>query len=729
MLSRLTRGRNEHQRRAPDCVFFSIAPGISTKTSRTAKGRPSKASRVSIQSNATTHAIDDLLDDDDSALTNMTINSTTSKTTKKTVKGKKPKNRAKEAPPPEPESPDLDNVDMGEPEDAGFDVVIPAAPASKLKKGKKRMSVEMESSSQINIGSQEVESEPPPKRRATRARSSTVITELVPVTEVARKDSNEVVDLSEKEDPAMEKPVRSKKGTKVTRKRASSTVRKASSTSTRKASNTSTASRATLRMTGPTDEELDAALAADLDRPLTDEEIEEETIVEPKGKTRRLTRTKPSSRTTSRTVSASKALIQKSARASTKCEEDKLRPEMLKLNRNGLEEEVDVSSHEVPPINVKSKKGRKVAKAVKPKSLKKIREISTTKNVVLEDEQPAPAVVDSPTHSTTMLHYDIEAEVSLEVPPIVNEEHSTQAGGVNARTSAGSTDRKRSISDVAFDAEEKPAKGRRAEIKVEIQRLPSHSEHPIEVLNDDSVASAVDDEKDGRTKKAALPKKQTVRKAKGKTSKAKAVIAPRPKQSSAEPTPKQATPIAATTATAPKNIQIYSPIVVVHVDKQAAAVETKTSTPHEKAITPAPSPSPQSSDAENHPPSTRLVKKRPPLAQISPSKARTARIPLAASTPAKSPSKRNVAAKIQTDVHWTAIDIEKVFGAIDAPENGLDLAVLSSPEKKMTVKEWILHNAAQAEERLKKECERMVAAFELESVEALRALEGIVCID
>ncbi len=53
---------------------------------------------------------------------------------------------------------------------------------------------------------------------------------------------------------------------------------------------------------------------------------------------------------------------------------------------------------------------------------------------------------------------------------------------------------------------------------------------------------------------------------------------------------------------------------------------------------------------------------------------------------------------------------------------------LPDSELEMTVEEWILHNAAQGEERLRRECERVVGIFEAQGVRALRALEGIECV-
>jgi hypothetical protein len=51
---------------------------------------------------------------------------------------------------------------------------------------------------------------------------------------------------------------------------------------------------------------------------------------------------------------------------------------------------------------------------------------------------------------------------------------------------------------------------------------------------------------------------------------------------------------------------------------------------------------------------------------------------------------------------------------------------LTSPEKRMTVEEWIYHNAGLAEQKLKHECEAMVATFEREGERALNVLEGLV---
>lgn len=148
-----------------------------------------------------------------------------------------------------------------------------------------------------------------------------------------------------------------------------------------------------------------------------------------------------------------------------------------------------------------------------------------------------------------------------------------------------------------------------------------------------------------------------------------------------------------------------------------------------------PSLSPQSSDAENRPPSSLPSSKRP-IVVASPPKEKTVRTPLAASTP--SPSKRNLNAGFPASAHpWTPVDIDEVlFGDASDKENA-DLvsllagakAGLTSPEKRMTVEEWIMWNAKNGEERLKRECERLVSQFEKEGDRAMRRLEAIECID
>lgn len=148
--------------------------------------------------------------------------------------------------------------------------------------------------------------------------------------------------------------------------------------------------------------------------------------------------------------------------------------------------------------------------------------------------------------------------------------------------------------------------------------------------------------------------------------------------------------------------------------------------------------SPQSSDVENKPPSSRPSITRPPCSVSSPPASLITRAPLAASTPVTSPS-RPMDTRLQSSLPWVTIDLEKIFlGSPIDKENdpfvtkGCISALkeeLRSPEKKLTVEEWIQLNAKQGEENLRNECERLVGKFEGEGVRALRVLEGIVCND
>ncbi|RYP62639.1 hypothetical protein DL771_009632 [Monosporascus sp. 5C6A] len=166
------------------------------------------------------------------------------------------------------------------------------------------------------------------------------------------------------------------------------------------------------------------------------------------------------------------------------------------------------------------------------------------------------------------------------------------------------------------------------------------------------------------------------------------------------------------------------------------------STPSAKQATISPSQSPQSSDAENQPPSS-----RPSNVTNNNSSSRVALAlapPVPATTPARaamSPSKgaaRNVLANLQTSHPWTGVDLDVVFDELEKENQagsptkkylggggggGVDL---TSPERRMTVEEWIYHNAGQAEQRLRLECEAMVSAFEREGSKAMMALEGLV---
>lgn len=150
-----------------------------------------------------------------------------------------------------------------------------------------------------------------------------------------------------------------------------------------------------------------------------------------------------------------------------------------------------------------------------------------------------------------------------------------------------------------------------------------------------------------------------------------------------------------------------------------------------------PSASPQSSDAENHPPSSR------PSSSIQASSARTTRQALGATTP-KTPSRSlnrqpgGSKAGLHSEAPWEEVDLDTIFAHMRSPDKenasqALGSAVvggeLSEEERKMTVEEWIRYNAVKAEERLKGECEALVGMFEREGMRAVVSLEGVEVIE
>jgi hypothetical protein len=162
--------------------------------------------------------------------------------------------------------------------------------------------------------------------------------------------------------------------------------------------------------------------------------------------------------------------------------------------------------------------------------------------------------------------------------------------------------------------------------------------------------------------------------------------------------------------------------------------------------------SPQQSDAENQPPSSSVhapltaQKTAPALSAVNPaiqpieifaSPTKTTRVPLAASTPNRSPSRRSPSkfGRLTSTTVWEPVDLESVFFPDSENENAyaddvfnklLEVGgALTSQEKKMTVEEWIRSRAEMGESKLKNECERMVMLFEKEGNRGLAALNGI----
>lgn len=157
-------------------------------------------------------------------------------------------------------------------------------------------------------------------------------------------------------------------------------------------------------------------------------------------------------------------------------------------------------------------------------------------------------------------------------------------------------------------------------------------------------------------------------------------------------------------------------------------------------------PSPSGSDKENVPSSALQPKsaakpqQQPPAPVLSPSK--TVRIPLAPSTPNKaplspskranlSPAKQHLGA-LTSAAPWLPADLDELLMASPQASPGTladrfaaTAGGLTSPEKGLTVEEWVRWNAGQAEEVLRRKCEGLVGRFEGEGNRAMVCLEGL----
>lgn len=230
-----------------------------------------------------------------------------------------------------------------------------------------------------------------------------------------------------------------------------------------------------------------------------------------------------------------------------------------------------------------------------------------------------------------------------------------------------------------------------------------------------------------------------------------------------EGTPEPSADEDSSTPSTPTPARVRQPGSSSALRQSHAATPLRMSASHKEAT---PTPSPQSSDAENKPPSSRPKSVRPPLSLprlpsqpvfSPPAPVSPRRVPLAETTPAhinRSPSKRNVLGGIKSALPWSPTVLENVFlnspvkanlaakssATLAFPNLDLDTAdlrhvvgavkqTMSDEEKKMSVGDWIGFNAKVAEERLKNECEERVMSFEMEGARALRCLEGIECLE
>ncbi|KAL2042406.1 hypothetical protein N7G274_004898 [Stereocaulon virgatum] len=738
---------DEHQRRSPDCLFFTL-PITKPKASRAKKGRASNASRLSTQSNFTTVTEGvslvkaDVNQDDIKISTVDAVQPTkSSKGGAKATKARKGVGKAKGKVAKTKQEESQIAGSFLEPEDDDFEVKVAQVPPPSMT-SKKRKSDEMSTAIEDVTVSQRRSTDreyelPPNKKRATRTRSSVVPAQAVPEPIPQNEDKVDMHMIDAEEMPPSSVPASKKKG-KSSRKRASSI--------TRKVSGVSTASKAALRACVPDDEEIDAALEADLDRPLTDEEGDAEPLTIDQSKGRRLTR----SRSGLKKATASVASTRRGTRASTVTAED-----MSIVEVHPLIPIVSDSEHntiaEKPAEAVPAEETIEPVLKVNGTKVKDLRKGSARQPRRKQEK-------DSPEGSTAMANEYIDRQdvVKEEPQQTRSRQASRQLPARRARASGfpdtqEATDLASKINSSILDT----------------QSAQDDSSHETD-------ASVV---KNGRAKRGNRNASTAAKKAKGGKKGVAAsrniedIVQTTPNEKPSEetkyqpdvmaidiqvanvelvaeevPTPKQQrkeTKAATKTskgkkATArSKGLTREASMASSHAEPMNGADETSLPQPPSAHSTPKPAHSPQSSDAENQPPSSRPSAQRPPLSLQSPSKSQTPRVPLALATHTASPSEGTFA-KLQTTLPWTAVDLERIFQGTPTvdKENVLfkfvhtlpeDRSALTSPEKKLSVEQWIKFNAQRGEEKLRYECEQIVGKFEGEGMRALKALEGIKC--
>jgi hypothetical protein len=547
------------------------------------------------------------------------------------------------------------------------EVVDPVSlPPTRATRGKKRTSDEMLQDS-IDI----IE---PPKKRATRNRSSTVKPE-------SREPSPIQTDVT-MEDAEVSDPV-SKKEAKGGRKRASSTTRKPSE---RIMSNQSTASQASLRASNPADDEIDAQLAADLERYESDDDesdnwkvlgTDDSIVSQVYNASTRIsnasnrvaaTRTTIRGRATSSIIDPAPGVIFEDSVVEVVQPDPEVaivKKPKAKVNKKGkkagsiLEPEI----HEPNALDLDLEEFERSLEADEQEQFNSATATAAQENVLDSRSSTSPPRATRPTGSTAADDSGHETDGSLLVQTKAKKTFQKGKGAVKAKQPA---------SKIATNSKATTKKNKDSVLQART------------TVNEDKVDDSLEEQ--------GISMNQAER------------------QRLSRQMPSRVSP----------TIDVALDLVEAPTPRGPVSIIEQTMSPEA---------SPQSSDAENQPPSSRPSQTRPPLARYSPTGTRTVRVALAPSTPTASPSKRN--ACLETSYPWAPADIDYILmGTPAANRENIDLKnLLGAEEKKMTLEEWITWNAKKNEDRLKAECERMVGKFESEGVRALKTLEGIVCSD
>lgn len=662
--------RDEHYKRAPNCPFFQLISQYPPpkKAGRAKAARASKASRLSVQSVATiATAVSDLQSVADITADHDDSVMTTTSTIagKKTARGKKaPATKGRKTRAKKDEAVEIME---DEPEQA------PEPVAQKPARGRKRASDALE-----DVAATEAEA-PPPKKRAGRAKAAAASQQ----TAASVSEDVEIADAP----PTKAAPKRGRASTKT----AAKTTRKASQSSLR-----SQASTASLRAQVADDDEIDRQLQADLERPLTDDEG---VVADSDAERQAPAPAKGRKKTTTRKASGQS---QKQSKAYAMLDPTPIEPTEAEVDAelNALENEMEVQEQPAEQLVV-PKKGRKTGTRKVSKQTKKTKEPA-----------PKPEVVDDAVDELMTEASAPEPEAVLVPEPEAEPEANTIDPDVSTGTVVNNSGRPSLEKRGRGRPRKTVSQGPPAEPERESQRLsglPVQIEVQLQSSRNNGSFSKQDEARDSIARKPVPAKTAPVE-------------APASPLRSRAPSPELGT----TPPRARKDKSLPPPPSVSHLPRPTTPRAKPTPSASAKQARISPSQSPQSSDAENQPPSA---------SNLQPS-ALPKRVVLAsvAATPMRgSPSKRNVVAGLQSNTPWNPVDLEMIFSPSkdNNKENAVDRLLrmggdLTSPEKKMTVEEWIYHNAGVAEAKLKHECESLVSRFETEGLRAAKVLEDLV---
>ncbi|KAF9874748.1 chromosome segregation protein [Colletotrichum karsti] len=727
---------DEHRNRSPECPFFALKDQYSaTKKTKGKAARGSKAtnSRLSVQSVATaasdiTSIADATAEVDDSVLTTASMASKKGTRAKKAPATKGRKTKAKKDEP----------VEVVETEMMEDEEVLP--PPSKPARGRKRPSDEVDDSALT------VSEAPAPKKRTARARAKGAADSSV------IEQSQQDISIADAQPPA-----KAPKGRKTARASGTKGTRKASGTSLR-----STASTASMRAAPgafPEDEdEIQRQLEADLERPLTDDEdIMQDSDSERKKAPVEKPKTKKTRVRQDEAASPEHADSQMFDAEPYVANDEDVDEEFKQLEAEMTIDEPEVL--EVPKKGRKAAGTRKVSKQTKAQKAKfeKAPEEEEEDELSMTVEPPAPA---EPTQAEKPVDMEEDEISTATVITTTSKTARTSTGKKRGRPSKKSLEARASLEaskteevdmvemekaradpepvaepeveheelvEPEPEADAEPQPQPEAAVEVEVEEEAEEDEEEVDEADEvDEVSASQSFTSARQTPAPAQPEEKSDGPQEPEDdheeTEAEEEEPEEEPEPQAEPTPEKpkskktsiplatSSPVVAAPARRSLRQQSGTPRISPAQSARQAAVS--------------PSPSPQSSDAENQPPSSRSATAKKRVTHAVPS-----------STPVRpsSPTKRKVLASLQSTTPWNPVDIDLIFGSPEKSDkrNAVDRLLhkgteLTSPEKRMTVEEWIHFNANQAEERLRQECEAMVSKFENEGTKAMNVLEGLI---